>query len=155
MIHLEICEVLPLLAFAKEQVESGNTFTDNEALAVLRMKGATTRMKADMTEPIRIIGVHPIPANGSCHLLEIELQAPSGEFDFGLVTQEMSGQPKANWQVAYDEQQVGEKKDVYRWAFFFHCLDFDRPLLTPFGPISLPRPTPVPQHLKAIQYYEP
>ena len=108
-----------------------------------------------MAEPIRIIGVHPISANEPCHLLEIELKAPSDEFDFGLVTQEMPDQPKANWQVAYDEQQVGEKKDACRWAFFFQYLDFDRPLLTPLGPITLPQPTPVPPHLKPIEYFEP
>lgn len=108
-----------------------------------------------MVEPIRIIGVHPIPANEPCHLLEIELIAPSDEFDFELVTQEIPDQSKAYWQVAYDGQEVGDKQDGCRWAFFFHYLDFGRPLLTPFGPITLPEPTPVPPHLKAIEYFEP
>ncbi len=108
-----------------------------------------------MAEPIRIIGVHPIPANEPCHLLEIELRVPSDQFDFGLVTQEMPDQPEANWQVAWDEQQVGDEAATSRWAFFFHYLDFGRPLLTPLGPITLPEPTPVPDHLKAIEYYEP
>jgi len=108
-----------------------------------------------MAEPLRIIGVHPISAKEPCHLLEIELTAPSGDFDFGLVTQEMADQPKANWQVAYDEQQVGDNEAGSRWVFFFHYLDFERPLLTPLGPFTLPEPTPVPPHLKAIEYYEP
>lgn len=108
-----------------------------------------------MAEPVRIISVHPIPANDPCHLLEIELKAGSDEFDFGLVTQEMADQPKTNWQVAYDEQQIGDKQDGRRWVFFFHYLDLERPLLTPHGPITLPDPSPVPPHLKEIEYYEP
>jgi hypothetical protein len=108
-----------------------------------------------MAERMRIIGVHPIPAKEPCHLVEIELKAPFDEFDFGLVTQEMPDEPKANWQVAYDEQQVTNYEAGSRWAFFFHYLDFERPLFTPLGPITLPEPTPVPPHLKAIEYYEP
>jgi hypothetical protein len=97
----------------------------------------------------------PGQATACCHLLEIELKAPSDEFDFGLVTQEMPDQPKANWQVAYDEQHVGDNDAGSRWAFFFHYLDFKRPLLTPVGQITLPEPTPVPPYLKAIEYHEP
>jgi hypothetical protein len=108
-----------------------------------------------MAELIRIIGVHPISAKEPCHLLEIELKAPSDGFDFGLVTQEMPHQPKANWQVAFDEQQLGNNEAGSRWAFFFHYLNFERPLLTPLGPITLPEPTPIPMHLEAIEYYEP
>jgi hypothetical protein len=108
-----------------------------------------------MTKPIRIIGIHPIPARQPCHLLEIELKAPSAACDFALVTQEVPHQPKANWQVAYDERQIGGDEAGSRWAFFFHDLDFERPLLTPLGPITIPDPTPVPNYLKAIEYYEP
>ncbi|MGV3608288.1 MAG: hypothetical protein ACO1RA_17925 [Planctomycetaceae bacterium] len=107
-----------------------------------------------MENLIRIIGVHPISASEPCHIVEIELKAPSDEFDFGAVTQEMSDQSKDNWQVAYDEQQVGDD-DGSRWVFFFHYLNFDQPLLTPLGPIAVPKSTPLPKHLNDIEYYEP
>ncbi|HAH46206.1 hypothetical protein [Gimesia sp.] len=108
-----------------------------------------------MVDPIRIIGVHPISASESCHLVEIELNAPADEFDFGSVTQEMPDQSTDNWQVAYEEQQVGDVEVGSRWAFFFHNLVFERPLLTPLGSIAIPDPTRLPSHLKEIEYYEP
>ena len=107
-----------------------------------------------MEKRIRIIGVHPISANEPCHIVEIELKAPSDEFDFGAVTQEVPDQSRDNWQVAYDEQQVGDDESC-RWVFFFHYLNFERPLLTPLGPITVPEPTPLPTHLSEIEYYEP
>ena len=106
-----------------------------------------------MENLIRIIGVHPIPASVPCHIVEIDLNVPLEEFDFGAVTQEMSDQPKDNWQVAYDEQQVGDD-DGSRWVFFFHYLDFEQPLLTPLGPITVPESTPLPTHLSEIEYNE-
>ena len=108
-----------------------------------------------MDKPIRIIGVHPIPASEPCHIVEIALKASSGELDFGLVTQEISNQPRDNWQVAYDERQVGVDAACSRWVFFFHDLNFEHPLLTPLGPITLPEPTPLPNHLSEIEYHEP
>lgn len=42
-----------------------------------------------------------------------------------------------------------------RWVFFFHSLNFQYPLATPLGPISLPQPTPLPGHLSEIEYEAP
>ncbi len=108
-----------------------------------------------MAEQIRIIGVHSIVANEPCYLVEIELKVPLDEFDFGAVTQEVPDHPKDNWQVAWDEQQIGDEDTGFRYLFFFHYLEFDRPLLTPLGPIPIPEPTPLPDHLKEIDYDEP
>ena len=99
-----------------------------------------------------IRGVHPVETPEPCHLIEAELV--NGEkFDWGKVTQEDSTQPRSNWQVAYDEQPLDE--DKRRWVFFFHYLDFSKPLMTSAGPIQLPAPTPGPAHLKKIEYMEP
>jgi hypothetical protein len=100
-----------------------------------------------------IRGVHPVEeATDPCHLIEAELS--DGEnFDWGKVTQEDATQPRDNWQVPYDEQPLDE--DERRWAFFFHYLDLSKPLMTPSGPIQLPSPTPMPAHLKNIEYMEP
>lgn len=108
-----------------------------------------------MVNPIRIVGIHPISASEPCHLVEVELDAPSDEFDFGMVTQAIPGQPKDDWQVAYDEQQIDKNNIGSRWVFFFHSLNFQYPLATPLGPISLPQPTPLPSHLSEIEYEAP
>lgn len=102
-----------------------------------------------MGNRVRVIGIHPIAADEPLHL--VELEADSGDFDFGAVTQEVSGQPRSNWQAAYDEREVGEN----RFAFFFHYLDIAKPLLSPVGPLALPPESPVPKHLQGIEYEQP
>jgi hypothetical protein len=44
---------------------------------------------------------------------------------------------------------------MLRAAFFFHYLDLSQPLLTPFGPVTVPPESPVPPHLAAIKYEQP
>jgi hypothetical protein len=95
-----------------------------------------------------IIGVHSVDAFEPCHLIEVELDVP---IDWGKVTQEVDGQPADNWQVPWDEQRLDDK----RWVFFFHYLQFDRPLLTPEGPIPVPPKTPLPERLSGIEYETP
>jgi hypothetical protein len=99
-----------------------------------------------------IRGVHPVKVAEPCHLIEAEL-SDSENFDWGKVTQEDKSQPRAHWQVPYDERPLDD--DERRWAFFFHYLDLSKPLLTPVGPIQLPAPTRRPAHLKSIEYMEP
>jgi hypothetical protein len=104
-----------------------------------------------MAERVRIVGIHPIAADEPVHLVEFEVSDNDGDFDFGEVTQQQSGQPRSNWQVAYDERQVGET----RFAFFFHYLDTNKPLLSPVGPLALPPESPAPEHLQGIEYEQP
>ena len=103
-----------------------------------------------MADQLRVIGVHPVPADEPVHLLEVELRG-AGKFDFGKVTQRDPKLPRKNWQVAYDEQELGSG----RFAFFFHYLNLDLPLETQFGPVPLPPETPMPDHLKGIEYEQP
>lgn len=102
---------------------------------------------------MKIIGVYQVPAPEPCHLIEVEFDAPTIDYDWGKVTQEISGQSRSNWQVPWDEQRLddGGKK----WVFFFHYLDLARPLLTPNGSIPLTKPTALPEQLKNIEYQEP
>lgn len=106
-----------------------------------------------MAEPFRILGVYPINASQPCYLIEAAIGEPIEAFDWGSVTQEDADQPRSNWQVAYDERPLNEERS--RWAFFFHYLDFSKPLLTPVGPLKLPTPSPIPEHLQQIEYAEP
>lgn len=102
--------------------------------------------------PFTIRGVHPVKASQPCYLIVAELP-DFRRWDWGAVTQEDTTQSRSNWQVAYDERPISSDKT--RWAFFFHYLDLNQPLLTPEGPVPLPQPTPMPAHLSDIKYSEP
>jgi len=119
--------------------------------------------------PVEIVGLHPIPGHDDVHLLEVMVYRPAASFDVSQFTQEDPGQPRPNWQVAYDEKYLSADGasvlsqfeapplagDTARLAFFMFFLDLDRPLLTPFGPVPLPTPTPAPHRLLSIARFEP
>ena len=98
-----------------------------------------------------IHGVHEVEAPEPCWLLEATVDDP--DIDWGEVTQEIPGKPRSDWQAVWDERPLDDQSR--RWAFFFHYLDLTKPLLTPDGPVVVPKPTPVPKHLKHIEYDEP
>ncbi len=119
---------------------------------------------------IKVVGVHPVATPALCHLMELTIGNVEGNLDLGEVTQETGRQPRENWQVPWDEvwlDQEGrapvdaERPDRQpegtdlRVAFFFHYLDFSRPLLTPAGPIDLPPETAVPERLRFRRYEPP
>jgi hypothetical protein len=108
-----------------------------------------------MANMVRIVGIHPVPADQPVHLIEIELTGDVHAFDFGEVTQELAEQPRENWQVAYDEREVGQDADHVRFAFFFHYLDLEKPLLTSFGAVWLPAESRIPEHLQRMEYQQP
>jgi hypothetical protein len=104
---------------------------------------------------VQILGVHPVPDNDDIWLIEIEIRGDLDGFDFGDVTQEDYGIPSSNWQVAYDDRLVAQRGETSTYAFFFHFLEFNLPLLTSWGPIEIPSPTPTPRHLANIIYEPP
>ena len=101
-----------------------------------------------MAPRIEILGIHRVEAAEPCHLIELVVRNSGGRFDIGSFTQEIPDQPQDNWQVPWDEvflDSAGESvvssrfstRDV-RIAFFFHYLDHQRPLITPFGNVDVP-----------------
>jgi hypothetical protein len=122
---------------------------------------------------IEVIGVYPVKAGEPCDLVELSVRAVQGVFDFGGFTQEMPDTPRSNWQVPWmehilsadgtkivaDDSKISKRPELFRGdvriAFFFHCLDADRPLVTPFGDVRLPKPSARPERLGMIQYEEP
>jgi hypothetical protein len=108
-----------------------------------------------MPAQAKILGVHPIDADEPVHLVELLIEGGANVFDIGDVTQEVTGQPKSNWQVPYDERLLEDSGGRIRYAFFFHYLDFKKPLLTPAGAVPLPKPTKQPVHLDDIVYESP
>jgi hypothetical protein len=105
-----------------------------------------------MATQAKVIGVHPVEADEPVHLIELLVEGDVDYFDIGEVTQEVPGQPKSNWQAPYDERLLEESKQKTRFAFFFHYLDLEKPLLTPAGTLSVPQATKAPEHLKEIEY---
>ncbi|MCA8990027.1 MAG: hypothetical protein KDA78_20440 [Planctomycetaceae bacterium] len=108
-----------------------------------------------MSKQAIIVGVHKINADMPVHLLEIELTGDIDSFDFADVTQLVAGQSRENWQAAYDEREIESPTVNRRFAFFFHDLDLNAPLITSLGDISIPQVTPLPERLANIEYEQP
>jgi hypothetical protein len=108
-----------------------------------------------MNTTVSIVGVYPIGADEPVHLVEIRLRGSDSDFDFSDVEQEDVTQPRENWQVAYDEQLIDESNDEKVYVFFFHNLDFKKPLRTSLGELKLPLPSKLPPRLKTISYDPP
>jgi hypothetical protein len=119
-----------------------------------------------------IIGAYPVPeAEDPCHLVEALVWGEGETVDFGEVTQESPGNPKENWQAAWDEHELNAEgasgrevafgppltlaRSPTRIAFFFHLLDFQRPLLTPGGAVPVPPEQPKPERLAFLRYDPP
>jgi hypothetical protein len=85
----------------------------------------------------------------------LQISGDIDEFDFEQVTQELAGEPSSNWQVAYDEMLLERVGNTARFAFYFHYLRADQPILTSFGPAHVPRETPLPRHLEHLHYEPP
>jgi hypothetical protein len=137
--------------------------------AARQLSPAVSRLGCCMK--IDVIGAYPVRADEPCHLVELLVRGLNGELPVGDFTQEVEGQPRSNWQVPYDERvlndagtaQVGDQfpssiegdgKDL-RFAFFFHYLDFSKPLLSPAGPLGLPAETARPSRLRFFKYESP
>lgn len=101
----------------------------------------------------------------SIYLIEVIIEGAGCRIDLGDFTQAEEGLPPSEWQVAYDEKFMDATGTVLmeepvpeepmRAAFFFHCLDFAKPLLSPAGPLQLPEPLPMPDRLRPLFRYFP
>jgi hypothetical protein len=125
---------------------------------------------------IEIVGVYPVTdpePEVPVHLIEIWVRRTTEIVDLGKVTQKVDGKPRELWQVPYREYILtaeGDEVLVNCWdvpppeswlpgdirlVFFFHMLDFGRPLRTPFGPCHLPKESTLPDRLAMIRYVVP
>ncbi|NNF98118.1 MAG: hypothetical protein HKM93_01970 [Desulfobacteraceae bacterium] len=120
---------------------------------------------------LEVLGVHKIKSREPCHLIEILIHDNRNPVDLGEFTQLLEGKPESSWQAPYDDMFLDQEgKNVVgsvmvqgmsrpelwegdvRIAFFFHYLQMDRPMATPFGKIILPEATPRPRRLRCIKY---
>lgn len=117
--------------------------------------------------------MYPVHAREPCHLIELLVRSCEGRFDLAPLTQRDQRRPRAEWQVPYAEKMLDPSGERVAWAlwdgpgdedlwrgdvrlaFFFHYLDTELPLLTPFGDVSFPAPTERPARLDGMEYEEP
>jgi hypothetical protein len=111
--------------------------------------------KKPLKTKVKVVGVYPVNATDSVHMVEVATQGSMSGIDFGDFTQEDPDLPKANWQVAYDERVLWERNERTRAVFFFHFLDFNKPLLFTGGQLTLPAPTAMPPRLSKFEYEPP
>ena len=108
-----------------------------------------------MSVTARIVGVHPVDAADPCHLCEVVFNGEAGDVDFGQFTQRLAGRDQSYWQVPYDERLLSSSEACRSYVFFFHYLDFSRPMESPYGPLPLPKPSPRPERLSFVTYESP
>lgn len=111
---------------------------------------------------------HPVEADQPCHIVELFVRDPDGQFQVGDITQ-VEDADRSNWQVAYLESFLDAQscealpvrdferpdREEYRVAFFFHYLDLTKPLEATFGPLALPEPSPRPVYLGYMRWFPP
>lgn len=123
-----------------------------------------------MKKMFEIIGIYKVSSDEPCWLVECFVISNGNVFDIGEVTQEDNSLSELNWQVPYLEKVLNndgteiiaddiEFTDVKLWesdptriCFFFHYLDFSKPLKTPYGMIDLPKEKAKPDRLIEIKY---
>lgn len=101
-------------------------------------------------------------------LIEAWVRGAEKRFDPGRIGQAQAGAIGRLGQIAYDEAVLSDDgaallgRDVdehrgrdLRLAFFLHYYRPDDPILTPFGPVSAPALTPMPDRLASLIRYEP
>lgn len=119
---------------------------------------------------VEVIGVYPVKAPEPCHLIELVVADAKSDFDVGKITQAVDGRPRDNWQVPWDEHFLNEKGEAlfnssapsevpasstFRLVFFLHYLNINKPLITPYGPVPLPKPSNKPSRLSFVVYEPP
>ena len=118
---------------------------------------------------IEIAGVYEIEENPDVSLIEVIVGNSYDSFDISEFTQETEGLERNYWQAPFGDiyldvtgtKIVGDyfkmpvdKGEVTRLTFFIYFLNQNKPLNTPFGKLSLPVKTLMPERLKQLIRYE-
>jgi hypothetical protein len=118
-----------------------------------------------MAGTIQLIGVYPINTVEPVHLVEVLVTDAFDDVEWEAFTQESSADLVTDVDGSEDadaESTSHAPRSIEiladgrtRVAFFFHALDVTRPLLSPFGPLTLPAPTRRPTRLATVVYGPP
>jgi hypothetical protein len=157
-----------MLALLEARYGRGNSLADSNAPV-----GRAAYNVPNVPGTATVIGVYRVRAKEPCWLIELRIDGLEKSFDLADLTQPITGRGRSFWQAPYEEvlldasgtrikaraaelkAQPDLLKGEVRLAFFFHYLDFEQPLLSPFGDLPIPKPTPRPSRLKMLKYEAP
>lgn len=118
---------------------------------------------------VEIIGAYYVDEQPDASLLELIVHKPFHEITITGFTQEIEGQHFDDWQVPFNEKYLDpqgenikgddlvtptELSRSCRLTLFIYFLDYDKPLITPFGEINLPAKTAAPERITRIIRFE-
>jgi hypothetical protein len=117
---------------------------------------------------VEVLGVYPVDETEEpCHLIELRIRDHHGPFDAGWFYQPPRLKNQ-NEQTVWLEHLLNadgtsgaetsgefEIDGEARIAFFMHYLEKNWRLAYPNGIVQLPKPVPMPERLKFIEYSEP
>jgi hypothetical protein len=100
-------------------------------------------------------------------LVETLVRDPDNRFKTDNFCQAQDGVPKSHWQVAWAEAYLSEdgesllgerrteqpKAKTFRVAFFIHCWNPSKPLVTSYGDVKCPAVDKMPKRLQTLAPY--
>jgi hypothetical protein len=114
-------------------------------LATISCKTKDSKTKNNINHDIMtVIGVYKVDNESDVNLIEMVINDNPTNVDIVEITQEIDGAHRMEWQSPWDEKYLNENGDkiigdyldipsdgnLTRLVFFFHYLDFEKPLLT-------------------------
>ncbi len=114
-----------------------------------------------------VLGLHPVKIDVPAHLLEVAVRNCGGPFEIRRVTQGLDGPvpfrecllDATGNTVTADGISLTLRPELWRGnlrlAFILRSLKVLTPLRTPFGPVELPRETPLPARLRLLFFLAP
>ena len=118
----------------------------------------------------QLLGVYQVKGASDVHLFELCINTSPKDVDVSSFTQKDDTLPRDSWQAAYNEHFLNEDGTAVigtfleqgsltgaktRIVFFMYFVDFNKPLLSQYGEIALPEPSPMPDRLSKIIEFEP
>lgn len=118
---------------------------------------------------VEIIGAYYVDGHPDLSLLELIVHKPFNQINIIEFTQEIERQHFDNWQVPFNEKYLDlqgeniigddlvtptELSRSCRLTFFIYFMDYDKPMITPFGKINLPAKTVAPERITRIVRFE-
>lgn len=122
-----------------------------------------------MNKKMEIMGLYSVPNERDVYLLEFQILDKPSVIDVSEFMQIDQSVNESDWQVAYDEHYLNQdgtiiigdyfnRKEIMgettRLVFYMYLEDLSLPLRTPYGEISLPAPSDIPNRLTSILDYE-
>ncbi len=119
---------------------------------------------------IEVIGVYHVPEHRGLSMVEVQVNAHYAGFDPEGFLKPEAKTPPEQWEAADDVRYLNpsgdlmigdrfqrplEEHETTRMVMFFHDLDIQGPLVTPFGLVELPKRRPLPERLRSIIQYHP